>query len=622
MMMTTADAASINSSTAAEHHDVAPSSLSSYQTLHSVAGVLPSNEWLTACRSYLQSTTANSNDDTSPDNVLHQILHADLRNVVRSATSTSTDDHSKDASAVALRRAIAESQRDNTNTSNPSSCRQLLPPEFRLLLQMEEVLDVSLNAESRISLGPASQSAPTAIGNQAKRLLKLYLSDGHWPHVDIVAMEVSPILNLSPNSRAGMKLLVTGPDVEVRLGVLLLHEGNTTVLGGAVEWMVQLQRRALEQAQKLAGVGVDPTIKALIWNPDTGILDDENDEEGEGEAPISGPTNTGNHQGVQPQQHQQNTSIPSNTHHVQTRQQHQPLSLLAEARPTNTYTPHTMQSSNLPAEQLNSAAPTPCHSNNPYTHRVGSTANFINKTTTAAYTNPYATTTNKATPTTANKVTHTTAPPHVHSFAPSSNNHATTPSQALHNVVSPTTISTSSTGTTAAMVDLTQGPEEDEDVAMMSFHDLVQFLEKARTNRSLYEAHQNQVFIVHTQTKGVPKYFNIEKNKDGTGGEKYKYVMKAQISNDSTCITVSVSNSLLLSHFELGPTEMRKLSRTDKASADRKVQEGGCSAQQALVGMSLWEMKLLLTAEEFFKSKRALLDGDDAILVLLKKRIS
>ena len=98
--------------------------------------------------------------------------------------------------------------------------------------------------------------------------------------------------------------------------------------------------------------------------------------------------------------------------------------------------------------------------------------------------------------------------------------------------------------------------------------------------------------------------------------------MNAKISKYSTFITVSVSNSILLSHFELGPTEMRKLSRTDKASADRKVQEGGCSVQQALVGMSLWEMKLLLTAEEFFKSNRSLLDGDDAIVVLLKKRIS
>jgi hypothetical protein len=30
---------------------------------------------------------------------------------------------------------------------------------------------------------------------------------------------------------------------------------------------MEMQRKALEQAQRLAGVGVDPTVKALIWNP-------------------------------------------------------------------------------------------------------------------------------------------------------------------------------------------------------------------------------------------------------------------------------------------------------------------------------------------------------------------
>jgi len=50
----------------------------------------------------------------------------------------------------------------------------------------------------------------------------------------------------------------------------MLHEGNTLVLGGSVDSLVDIQRKALVDARKEAGVGVDPTVRALIWNPDTG----------------------------------------------------------------------------------------------------------------------------------------------------------------------------------------------------------------------------------------------------------------------------------------------------------------------------------------------------------------
>jgi hypothetical protein len=43
-----------------------------------------------------------------------------------------------------------------------------------------------------------------------------------------------------------------------------------TVLGGCVKELVEIQASALQQAKLVAGVGVDPTVRALIWNPETG----------------------------------------------------------------------------------------------------------------------------------------------------------------------------------------------------------------------------------------------------------------------------------------------------------------------------------------------------------------
>jgi len=51
----------------------------------------------------------------------------------------------------------------------------------------------------------------------------------------------------------------------------MLDPGNATVLGGCIPGLVRLQRKAMEMAAKLAGVGIDPTVRALIWNPHTGL---------------------------------------------------------------------------------------------------------------------------------------------------------------------------------------------------------------------------------------------------------------------------------------------------------------------------------------------------------------
>ena len=140
------------------------------------------------------------------------------------------------------------------------------------MVQVEEFLDVSLNAQARLQVGPASVTAPTPVGNQQLRCLKLYLSDGYHSTAQqqqqhLVAMETSPITSISVHSHAGMKLLLRGAIV-CRHGILLCNDDHVQVLGGSVESLVEMQHKALEQAKKVAGVGVDPTIKALIWNPE------------------------------------------------------------------------------------------------------------------------------------------------------------------------------------------------------------------------------------------------------------------------------------------------------------------------------------------------------------------
>jgi len=92
----------------------------------------------------------------------------------------------------------------------------------------------------------------------------------------MIAMEVSPIRDLSTHSQAGIKILLRGP-IDVRLGVLHLHEGNVIVLGGCVAELVEVQKQAHEQAKRTAGIGVDATVRALVSNHTTDDGDDGDD---------------------------------------------------------------------------------------------------------------------------------------------------------------------------------------------------------------------------------------------------------------------------------------------------------------------------------------------------------
>ena len=269
------------------------------QALQRQVGLRPSAHWWTDCWTALslQSSVVGADD------VLQQALYHDLRDVVRtfgedevpsSSDQSTKDSHSQQSAqlpSLQLRHAIQNSLQATHNF------QAVLPADFCLMVQVEEVLDVSANAMTRLQ-HVHNSNPPTATAH--KRCLKIAYTDGYnadgeaWYKENennynttqsalsnslFIAMEVLPLPDLSVASRAGVKLVVRGP-VTVRRGVALWHAGNVTVVGGQVAALVQLQTAALQQAQRVAGVGVDPTVRALIGT-DAGHEDETETDEGE-----------------------------------------------------------------------------------------------------------------------------------------------------------------------------------------------------------------------------------------------------------------------------------------------------------------------------------------------------
>lgn len=276
--------------------------------LSRVAGLRPSQKWIEACQSHLRQHGVG----ITVDNILFQALDLDLRNVIRFDSNTGSILNAE-SSSVLLRRKCKESMGCLGNLGPKST----LPADFRLCLQIEELLDVSKNAEARLSHGPASMTSPTPIGDQSRRCIKMIMSDGYFENgsssnpplsgqVDplsmhsFTAMETSPIPNLSVHSQPGIKVVISGP-IDIRYGILMLHPGNTFVLGGCIPALIPIQKKAMELAAKEAGVGIDATFRALVWNPEAGMDEtDEGDQESSDVPPVSVPIHAQN-QNVEPE---------------------------------------------------------------------------------------------------------------------------------------------------------------------------------------------------------------------------------------------------------------------------------------------------------------------------------
>ena len=329
--------------------------------LEKEAGVIPSSTWLGNARAHIRQAGGHNNgsgssiDQVEADGIWDQIRHSDLRTVIRGPCNDADIPISKITAAMQLRRAMAQSKTNssnsrvnNNNGGRQQSSKVCLPENFKLMIQLEEVVDATMNSEQQLaSMGGNHHNIATSNngnnnsygqGNRSEkwRCLKMVVSDGYFPNgraapsaneendVLIYAMETSPITNLSTASVPGTKILLHGA-IQIRHGLLQLSDENAFVIGGQVPSWRDIWTKAREKAQREKGLGVDPTIKALIWNPLMG--DEEEADEGEGEsrdvtAPRAPPPPV-----VPPQQQQfpaPNQSLPVITpNHSESRTQNQ-----------------------------------------------------------------------------------------------------------------------------------------------------------------------------------------------------------------------------------------------------------------------------------------------------------
>jgi hypothetical protein len=305
--------------------------------LEKEAGVSPSITWLSRCLRHIRDANyggPNNNGSGAPiekveaEEIWDQIRHSDLRNVIRepstSVSNDAVDTNTATAAAVQLRRAIAQSKMNHNNNANNAnnnisgnyqSSKACLPQNFQLMIQLEEVVDATMNSEQQLASMGGNNLATSnhqynnnnnnngnhnfGQGNRSDkwRCLKMVFSDGYYSNgraslpannndndqennVILYAMETSPITNLSTASVPGTKILLHGP-IQIRLGLLQLSDENAFVIGGQVPSWRDIWTKAREKAQREKGLGVDPTIKALIWNPLMGDEEDVDEEEGE-----------------------------------------------------------------------------------------------------------------------------------------------------------------------------------------------------------------------------------------------------------------------------------------------------------------------------------------------------
>jgi hypothetical protein len=274
------------------------------------------------------------------DAVFAQILHHDVRSVVDRTRPSRAAQKLRDEinrslaaspSAAAQGRggrhvgASAEAGRpfgmEAEDDERTSTCR--------LLVQLEEVVDVALSNEARMQRDmhhdPASNTNSSGLSSSSSsgsRFLKLQLVDGYQHALQprhnptnsqarsltssaIVAMEMSPIPNLTDQTMAGTKLLLTlgggeevpttnnsstglpsaassPPTLRISHGALLLTPHNCLVVGGHVPELAAEQARQRKAVQDQSGASIaDPTIRALVsHNYMTDANADDDDDNG------------------------------------------------------------------------------------------------------------------------------------------------------------------------------------------------------------------------------------------------------------------------------------------------------------------------------------------------------
>ncbi|CAJ1962433.1 unnamed protein product [Cylindrotheca closterium] len=248
--------------------------------IQEAVGIQVSSEWLHTCIAHLQQQPGTGG--SLVDRCVHQLLYSDIRDLVENnANSSQVMAHNTLQGLIARSKQQQQQQQQQTPIQTPN--------DFCMLVQLEEAIDFSLSRENRFN--PMHFNARVQQNNHnnynnrnalpRQRCLKLCLSSGmnNASQEVLVAQESSYISNLKPDSPSGMKIVLKGPII-IKHGYLQLHNGNCTVIGGQVQALVELQKAAMEKARKEMGVGIDPTVRALVGVGD--LLPDE-PEEGEGD---------------------------------------------------------------------------------------------------------------------------------------------------------------------------------------------------------------------------------------------------------------------------------------------------------------------------------------------------
>ncbi len=564
--------------------------------LSSSIGVALSPEWLQACNLHLQQ----KHNQVSPEMVLWQVFYSDLRDVVPDGES-----HEKGESVRQLHDSLMKSRQQPYN--------QTLPESFQLLCQLEEAVDVAKSTEQRV-------------GNNNSACCKVCLSDGHE---QIEGIETASIPNLSPGTLAGSKILLKGP-ISARHGILLFTPANFIVLGGCCETLVQYQTKAL--AQKRQGVGVDPTIRALVRNGMGEVEDNDNDDEAFQE---SGDVN------AQPRSplvgRKRNVSQISNiiTSDSQQRNRQQPQPQPQNYQPQNRQ--QQQQQSQLPRQEqhprpsMPPPAPLPRKSANPY-----------QRTSTAQEPAKRQRPPNPGTRQESSRITPTPNP-----TIRNNSSHMQQPQQqqekTRENPIQNSNTTSLQQSPQSSTTGLTKPPSSPhilysdpktvvenvskQNIQKMTFDNLRRLLLQLVNNRDMYESYYQQkiTFQVALSVPDQTRYdFNVTKipksKQQKKSKKKYEYFTSALFGSSTTDLSMScrIHPDLLESCFEVSANDLRALSRTDRPRCTAITNSGGEAVRSTYFGKREWQARLHRGTHEVFERQS---DSAEAFLQDLKNPI-
>mmetsp|Transcript_21651 Transcript_21651/g.40813 ORF Transcript_21651/g.40813 Transcript_21651/m.40813 type:complete len:387 (+) Transcript_21651:299-1459(+) len=151
-----------------------------------------------------------------------------------------------------------------------------------------------------------------------------------------------------------------------------------------------------------------------------------------------------------------------------------------------------------------------------------------------------------------------------------------------------------------------------------SFSELKSILQSLRTDRTLYKRYHGKIITVPCKMDSGPsKVFNIvkagscdKKKSKLKKDKKYEYLLVGQFlgpKQSDGAIACQVESTVVETYFDgYTPAEIRKLSREDKVRANRIVNQSSSQFIHDFSSLGQIEMKLLLTADDFFQKVSSL----------------